>query len=88
MRGFYFDGVMLDEVAQAEAAVWGEILVPALCDRTGWCMFIGTPKGINLLSGQYFSAQADPTWYAQSFDITQTGALDESELAKMRASTV
>ena len=85
LRGFYFDGVVLDEVAQMKPHVWGEILVPALADRAGWCMFIGTPKGINLLSERYFAAQADPTWYAQSFDFTQTNALDEGELAKMRA---
>jgi hypothetical protein len=85
LRGFYFDGVVLDEVAQMRPFVWGEILVPALADRTGWCMFIGTPKGINLLSERYYSAEVDPTWYAQRFDITQTGALDEAELAKMRA---
>lgn len=85
LRGFYFDGVVLDEVAQMKPHVWGEILVPALADREGWCMFIGTPKGINLLSERYFAAQADPTWYAQSFDFTQTNALAESELEKMRA---
>ena len=30
--------------------VWGEIIRPALTDREGWALFIGTPKGTNLFS--------------------------------------
>lgn len=85
LRGRYFDGVVLDEVAQMKPYVWGEILVPALADRKGWCLFIGTPKGINLLSEIYFKAEADPEWYAERFTINDTGALNETELAVMRA---
>jgi hypothetical protein len=84
LRGFYFDGVVLDEVAQMKPHVWGEILVPALADRQGWCMFIGTPKGINLLSEIYFKAQSDPDWYAKAFTIDDTHALSAEELATMR----
>ena len=51
MRGLYFDGVVLDEVADMKPGVWGEIIRPALSDRNGWACFIGTPKGINLLQG-------------------------------------
>lgn len=85
LRGFYFDGIVLDEVAQMKPLVWGEILVPALADRGGWCLFIGTPKGINLLSEIYFKAQVDPDWYAQLFSIDDTHALSETELVTMRA---
>ena len=85
LRGLYFDGVVLDEVAQMKPHVWGEILVPALADRKGWALFIGTPKGTNLLSERYFSATVDPNWYAQIFTIADTQALSEDELSKMRA---
>ena len=27
--------------------IWNEILRPALADRGGWALFIGTPKGQN-----------------------------------------
>lgn len=84
LRGFYFDGVVLDEVAQMRPFVWGEILVPALADRGGWCLFIGTPKGINLLSKIYFDAQANPDWYADRFTFDDTHALGDDELATMR----
>lgn len=84
LRGLYFDGVVLDEVAQMKPHVWGEILVPALADRQGWAMFIGTPKGINLLSDIYFSATTNPEWYAGLFTIDDTHALSETELDAMR----
>ena len=45
LRGLYFDGVVLDEVAQMKAEVWEEIILPALADRQGWAVFIGTPQG-------------------------------------------
>ena len=30
LRGLYFDGVVLDEVAQMKPELWGEIIRPAL----------------------------------------------------------
>ena len=36
IRGLYFDGVILDEVADMKPEVWGEIIRPALSDRNGW----------------------------------------------------
>ncbi len=85
LRGLYFDGIVLDEVAQMKSHVWGEILVPALADRMGWALLIGTPKGTNLLSERYFKAQVDPEWYAEVFDIGVTDALSTDELATMRS---
>lgn len=41
LRGLYFDGVVIDEVAQCKPQLWGEIVRPALTDRKGWCAFIG-----------------------------------------------
>ena len=45
-RGQYFDGVVLDEYADMHPGVWSSVLVPALSDRKGWAVFIGTPKEI------------------------------------------
>lgn len=85
LRGLYFDGVVLDEPAQMKLEVWGEIVQPALADRKGWALFIGTPKGVNLLSDLYHKALAKPdTWYAGRWDCYQTGALDEAEIARLK----
>lgn len=90
LRGLYFDGVILDEVAQMRPEVWGEIIRPALADRGGWAVFIGTPKGINLFSQVYDRALAlakDPTsdWCAMLYSVEQTGVIPPKELESLRA---
>lgn len=47
LRGMYLDGVVLDEYGQMKESIWSEILRPALADREGWAVFVGTPKGQN-----------------------------------------
>jgi len=47
LRGIYLDGAILDEYAQMPRNLFGEVIRPALSDRTGWAIFIGTPKGHN-----------------------------------------
>lgn len=89
LRGLYFDGVVLDEVAQMKPEVWEEILQPALADRQGRAVFIGTPKGINLFSELYARAvknQADGNqdWCAMSFPVTATSALPREEVDRLR----
>lgn len=84
LRGLYLDGAVLDEVAQMKSEAWDQVISPALADRQGWVLFIGTPKGINLFSQLYFKAMGDPEWYAGCYTCEQTGAVpkDELELAR------
>lgn len=84
LRGLYFDGVVLDEVAQMRPTLWGEVIRPTLGDREGWALFIGTPKGINLFSELFFRALDDPSWYAELFTPEHTQALSDTELQAMR----
>lgn len=80
LRGQYWDGAVLDEVAQMRPQVWGEIIRPALSDRQGWAVFIGTPKGMNLFFELYQKALKDPEWYVGVFPADKTGVIPESEL--------
>jgi hypothetical protein len=84
LRGLYFDGVVLDEVADMKPEVWTAIILPAILDRNGWADFIGTPKGINLFSELYYKALKDPEWFACLRTVYDTGALsvEEIELAR------
>ena len=59
LRGLYFDYVVMDEVADMKPFVWGEIVRPALADRKGKCLFIGTPKGMNLFFELYNRGATD-----------------------------
>lgn len=89
LRGLYFDGVIIDEVAQIKPELWGEILRPALADRRGWAVFIGTPKGVNLFSQMYdkalqMQAEGDPDWLALLYSVEQTKVIPPNELEALR----
>jgi len=67
LRGIYLDGVVLDEYADMQPRTWTEVVRPALADRRGWAIFIGTPKGQNGFYDLYESAKADGNWYVGMF---------------------
>jgi phage terminase large subunit len=84
MRGLYFDGVVLDEPADFDPRVWPEILRPALSDRLGWAVFIGTPKGHNGFYEIREIARTDPDWLHIELKASETGLLPADELAAAR----
>jgi hypothetical protein len=84
LRGLYFDGVVIDEVADIKTSLWGEIVRPALTDRQGWAMFIGTPKGVNLFSELYHDALRDSDWFGDMQRASDTKIIPEEELAQAR----
>ena len=86
MRGLYFDGVVMDEVADMRPETWSEIIRPALTDvhHKGWCLFIGTPKGLNQFYDLYQYAQQDPDWYAGMYRVDETDVLEEEEVQMAR----
>ena len=47
LRGIYLDGCVIDEYGDVHPSLFTEVIRPALSDRLGWCLFIGTPKGSN-----------------------------------------
>ena len=84
LRGLYFDGVVLDEVAYMKPDTWEEVILPALSDRKGFAVFIGTPKGVNLLHKLYDRAIRDDKWYAGLFKASETGVIPKRELEQVR----
>jgi hypothetical protein len=81
LRGLYFDGVVLDEYAQMNPRVWSEVIRPALADREGWAVFIGTPMGRNSFWRLYEQAKTAPDWRAALFRASETGVIPAAELA-------
>jgi phage terminase large subunit len=81
LRGIYLDGVVLDEYADMDPRIWSEIIRPALADRQGWAVFIGTPKGRNAFHAQWKRAQSDPAWFAMMLKASETGLIPAHELA-------
>jgi hypothetical protein len=84
LRGIYLDGAVLDEYADMHPRLWGEVIRPALADRKGWAIFIGTPRGRNQFWEIYEQAMADPEWMTAIFRASETNLIDASELAAMR----
>jgi phage terminase large subunit len=84
MRGIYLDGVVLDEYADQPPQAWTEVIRPALADRQGWALFIGTPKGRNAFYDIYQTAVESPDWFALKLKASETGLVEQSELDAMR----
>ena len=84
LRGMYLDGAVFDEFAQMRPRVWHEVVRPALADREGWAVFIGTPMGHNHFHDLYTQAQADPDWHTALYTVDETQVLPEAELASAR----
>ena len=82
-RGIRLDGCVIDEVAQTRPEVWTDIIQPALSDRKGWALFIGTPAGVNLFSELFFRAARLEGWMAKRYTVHDTDALDPNEVARL-----
>ena len=84
VRGIYLDGVILDEYAEMDPSIWGQVIRPALSDRLGWAIFIGTPKGQNHFYDIFQIALKTPGWFSSVFKASVTKILPESELEAAR----
>ena len=84
LRGVRLDGCVIDEVAQIKPEVWNDILQPALSDRKGWALFIGTPNGLNLFSELFYRAASLPDWRAARYTVNDTDALDPEEVERLK----
>jgi phage terminase large subunit len=91
LKGIYLDGNILDEYGEMNPLAWREVIRPALSDRKGWSLFIGTFKGRNHFYDIYQWA-CDPAnpekenWFRAIFKASETGIIDAAELASAKAS--
>lgn len=84
LRGIYLDGVVLDEFADMDPRAWSEVIRPALADRQGWAVFIGTPKGRNAFWEVYERAEQSDDWFCMRLRASETGLVPQAELDAMR----
>ena len=81
IRGIYLDGCIIDETAQINPTLINEVITPALSDRKGFMILVGTPKGMaNLFYDYYQKAQSDPKWFLYKAKASETGIVDKEEL--------
>jgi len=86
MRGLYLDGVILDEYALIDPRAWPEVIRPALSDRRGWAVFMGTPKGQNDFYAKVQEARREEGWFHLVLKSSESGLLPADELADARRS--
>lgn len=81
LRGIYLDGVVIDEIGDVQPALWNEVIRPALADRKGWALFIGTPKGANFFKDLRDQAERkEDGWNLLEFKASDTKIIDQEEL--------
>ena len=86
LRGVSLDYVVIDEAADCKLeTLWGEIVRPALADRQGGALFIGTPKSkSNPFYDLWVFAKEHDNWAAFQYTTADGGfvPLEEIEAAK------
>lgn len=85
IRGIYLDGVVMDEYAQMHGSLFGEVIRPALSDRRGFAIFIGTPKGKNVFHELYEKAKDHPDWFTSLHRASDTRIVEKAELEDARS---
>lgn len=80
MRGMYFDCVVLDEYADMSPRIFSEVLRPALSDRKGSAIFIGSAKGGTPFYDLYDKVKEDADWFVRVYKASETGVIPDNEL--------
>jgi len=80
LRGIYLDGCVLDEVGDINPTLFTDIIRPALADRKGYLLAMGTPKGQNHFKDLRDRGEAKDGWSLLEFKSSETGILDKDEL--------
>lgn len=84
-RGLYFDGAVLDEFGNMRESIWREILLPALMDRDGWIIFMGTPNGPNHFRDMWYKAEGKPGWARLFLPVSTTRQFSTEQLENMKS---
>ncbi len=80
LRGDGLDFLILDEYASIAREAWPEVLRPALADKQGRALFIGTPRGYNHFYEMYQGAQRRPGWQTFQFTTAEGGNVATEEI--------
>jgi hypothetical protein len=82
IRGLGLDFVVFDEFADIAKETWSEVVRPALSDRGGHALFIGTPKGMANWSKELFDRgrQDIEDWESWCFTTLDGGRVSEKEI--------
>jgi len=85
LRGIYLDMCIFDEFGMQNPRVWNEVVRPALSDRQGGAVFLGTPAGHNHFFDLLEQAKSEVSedsqdWYYKVVKASESGLVKEEEL--------
>lgn len=83
-RGIYLDGIVLDEFGLMGASGFNEVIRPALSDREGFALFMGTPAGKNAFYDVCMFAKRAKNWFHGRYPVSETKLIPEEELIELR----
>ena len=89
LRGIYLDLCVFDEYGMQNPRVWGEVVRPALSDREGSAIFLGTPNGHNhfyeiMQQAKNEVSEGSDYWYWKIAKASETKLVKEEELDAAR----
>jgi len=89
LRGIYLDMAIFDEFGMQNPRVWGEVVRPALSDREGAAIFLGTPAGHNHFFDLLEQARSETDngsdqWYWKIVKASESELVKEAELEAAR----
>lgn len=90
LRGVGLDGMVIDEFASIydNWSVWHEVLRPALTDKRGWVLFIGTPKGKDSFYDLFLRGQrGDEGYTSWQFKTLDNPFIAEEEIEEAKENT-
>lgn len=85
MRGLGFSGIICDEFGDWKPSVFPLVVRPALSDKGGWAVMMGTPKGKNQFWDIVKTAQNDSDWFYMALPASKSGLLPVGELEAAKA---
>jgi hypothetical protein len=85
LRGIYLDLAIFDEFGMQNPRVWGEVVRPALSDREGAAVFLGTPAGHNhfhdlLETAKVQEEEGSDQWYWKIVKASESKLVKPAEL--------
>ena len=84
LRGLFFDMLIADEYGDWKPSVMNYVIRPALADRQGKAIIIGTPKGRNQFWEVYNRATTSSEWLALKITASQSNILLPSEYDSLK----
>ena len=84
LRGVGLNGIVMDEYADIKPHLFQEIIRPALTDKKGWAIFIGTPRGFNHFHKLYEQAGTTEHWSRFKFTSYDNPHIDPDEIEQAK----